>query len=145
MTILSRRFEKLIKGYYHKKHSLLPVKSSRGICVGSVTILNEGTLKHIEKNGELIYKNIYLNEAAIKVANLLALDQSYNLAENIYKADQDYGKWLADWQHFKNQRIKAQKNLDHDRSDLLEIRYQESKLRAEQAKKRVMSLIDSNK
>ena len=145
MTDISKRFEKLIKSYYNKNHSLLPVKTDRGIHLGNVMIVNEGTLKHIEKNGDLIYKNIYLNEAAITIANLLAANQMNNFADKIYQADQDYGKWLIDWQHFKNQKIKAQQQKNYDRSEILEIRYQESKLRAEQAKKQVMTLINSNK
>ena len=140
MTDISRRFEQLVKDYYKKNHTILPVKTSEGIAVGDVLIKNCGNLKDIYKKGELVYPQIYLNEAAIKIANLIAIKHTGNVCNEIYQADLEYGKWLNDWQHFKNQKFRMKDLKDFDRIDLLNIRMEESKLRADQAKKRVMSL-----
>ena len=141
MTDISRRFEQLVKDYYKKNHTILPVKTSEGIAIGDLLVKNRGCLKDIYKKGELVYPNINLNEAAIKIVNAMASGRlSDNICHEIYRSDQDYGKWLNDWQHFKNQKTKMKNLNDFDRLELLNMRIAESKLRAEQAKKRVMSL-----
>lgn len=140
MTEISRRFEQLVKNYYKKNQTIIPIKAPEGIYVGDVLIKNRGNLKDIYKKGELIYPQIYLNEAAIKIANLIAIKYTGNVCDEIYRADLEYGKWLNDWQHFKNQKFRMKDLKDFDRIDLLNTRMEESKLRADQAKKRVMSL-----
>lgn len=145
MTEISRRFEQLIKDYCKKNLRIIPIKTNRGIWIGDILITNQLHFKNVYKNDQLIYSQIFLNETAIKIANLLAVSSATNLCDELYSADQEYGKWLNDWQHFKNQKIKSQNQQDHDRIELLNLRMQESKLRAEKAKIRVTSLSINNK
>jgi len=136
MTQLSKKLEQLIRS----SKEILPVKTERGILVGDVLILSEGVLKHLEHRGELVYKDVHLNITAIRLANLLALRKCDLRCNEIYRADQEYGKWFTDSQLLRSQYEKALKNQDHDRADMFWARYIESRNRTVAAKTRVESL-----
>lgn len=126
MTDISRRFEQNLKTII-AKNPIIPVKTDKGILVGDVIIVNEGTIKNIWHKGELLYKEISLNVAAIKIANILAKRASKALADKVYLADQDYGRWFVESQMLRAQYQKALTNKNHDKADMLWARYCESR------------------
>ncbi len=121
--------------------NIIPLKTEKGILVGDVLIVNEGNIKHIIRNNELIYKDISLNATAIKLANMLATDRMSIKIDQIYSADQEYGRWFVDSQMLRAQYQKYLNNSDFERADNAWARYQESRERALNAKKYVESLI----
>jgi hypothetical protein len=139
MTNISKRFEQTLSSII-QKNPILPVKVAEGILVGDVLIINEGTVKHLKQSGEIKYKEISLNCAAIRIANLLARRSSAILADQIYTADQEYGRWFVDSQLLRSQYQKAINNQDNERADMLWAKYCESRDRAVLAKKRTESL-----
>jgi hypothetical protein len=141
MTQLSKRLEQIVKK--ELSNSIIPVKTENGILVGEILIVSEGSIKSLYKNTELLYKEIHLNSIAIKIANILALRKQHILADELYKADQDYGRWFVDSQMLRAQYQKAVSNQDFERADMLWARYQESRDRTISAKNRAESLIKS--
>lgn len=137
MTQLSKKLERLIKS----SPEILPVKTQEGILVGSILIKSDGSYKSLYRKNELLYANINLNCATIKIANLLAKGVGTIKCEAIYKADQEYGKWFVDSQMLRNQYEKSNKNKDFERADMLWARYIESRNRAEAAKRSVEALV----
>jgi hypothetical protein len=136
MNALSKKLEQLIRN----SQEILPVKTERGILVGNVLISSNNNLKNLFRSEELIYKDVHLNIAAIRLANLLAKRQDLLLADKIYQADREYGKWYVDSQMLRVSYEKSLKNQNYDRADMLWARYCESRDRAIQAKKLVESL-----
>jgi hypothetical protein len=141
MTQLSKRLEQIVKK--ELSNSIIPVKTENGILVGEILIVSEGSIKSLYKNTELLYKEIHLNSIAIKIANILALRKQNIFADELYKADQDYGRWFVDSQMLRAQYQKAVSNQDFERADMLWARYQESRDRTISAKNRAESLIKS--
>jgi hypothetical protein len=139
MTNISRRLEQTLSSAI-QKNPIIPQRVSAGILVGDVLIINEGTIKHLKQQGEYKYREISLNCAAIRIANLLARRSSTILADQIYTADQDYGRWFVDSQLLRSQYQKAVDNQNNDRADMLWAKYSESRDRAVAAKKRTESL-----
>jgi hypothetical protein len=139
MTNISRRLEQTVSSAI-QKNPIIPQRVAEGILVGDVLIINEGTIKHLKQHGEYRYREISLNCAAIRIANLLARRSSGILADQIYTADQDYGRWFVDSQLLRSQYQKAVNNQDNERADVLWARYSESRDRAVAAKKRTESL-----
>jgi len=138
MTSLSKKFELIVKK--ELSSTVLPVKTERGILLGDVLIISNGTLKSIVKKNVIKYEDIYLNSAAISIAKLI-MYRTYNLtADQIYRLDQEYGKWLTDSLMLKTQYDRAVKKGDLDRADIFWARYVESKERTLAAKARVESL-----
>lgn len=144
MTEISKRFEQLISSAHKKlaeNNQMLPVKTDRGILVGDVLIESHENLKNLYKKDRLIYREISLNDVAIRLANMLAKNTHSLLCDKIYRADQEYGRWFIECQVLKQTYHNAVKNKDFDRADVCMARYEESKLKAETAKKTVMVLI----
>ena len=144
MTDISRRFEQFVKSANKNlavQGILLPVKTEKGIIVGDVLIVNEHNLKHVYYRDKA-YKEIYLNAAAIKIATLLALKKNTIAVDEIYAADQEYGRWFVDNQYLLALHRKSREKGDFDRCDVLWARYQESRDRAQAAKSKVNRLID---
>jgi hypothetical protein len=108
--------------------------------VGDVLITSQGSIKNLVQNGEIKYKEIHLNVAAICIANLLAQRKTGIAADILYNADQEYGRWFVDSQMLRAQYQKAVSNQDFDRADMLWARYQESRDRTITAKNRAQSL-----
>ena len=140
MTEISKRLDQIIRKELSK--NIIPIKTEKGILVGSILIVSNGSFKTLEKNGEILYENINLNKAAIAISNLLAFNISNQLPDQIFNADKEYGKWFLDSQLLRSNYEKAVKNRDFDRADMLWARYQESKNKTLIAKKKVEKLIN---
>ena len=143
MTNISKRLEQVVSSAQQRlieKHQILPVKVAEGILVGDVLIVSDGIVKHLRYNNTYLYKDIYLNAAAIRLANMLAVNKQSIHAGNLYRADQEYGRWFHDSQLLRAQYQKATNNQDYDRADMLWARYCESRDRAVNAKNIVQRL-----
>lgn len=138
MTQISRRLEQIVSQELAK--NIIPVKTKEGILVGDVLIVSNGPIKNIVRNNTAIYKEIYLNVVAIKIANLLAFRKTSLITDQIYQADQDYGRWFVDSQMLRSQYQKAISNQEYDRADVLWARYCESRDKTMTAKNRAESL-----
>lgn len=134
MTKVSKRLEQIVKKELSK--NLIPVKVDQGILVGDILICSEQHLKSIYRKNQLLYKEVHLNCAAIKIANILALRQHDISTDMIYKADQEYGRWFVESQMLRSQHQKSVNNLDYDKADMLWARYVESRTKMIQAKSR---------
>jgi hypothetical protein len=119
---------------------ILPIKVQGGILVGDVKILNENCVKHIEYNGEIVFKSINLNIVAINIANRLALKRDFFYSNQIYQEDQKYGKWFSDCQNLLNSYKNALSKKDYELSDVYYARYKEAKINLSLVKKRIESL-----
>ncbi len=106
-------------------------------------ITNQNSIKNLYRNGELIYAEIHLNAIAIKIANSLAFRKTTLFTDQLYQADQDYGRWFVDSQMLRSQYQKAISNQDYERADVLWARYCESRDRTLAAKNRAESLTRS--
>jgi len=138
MTALSKKFEQIV--IKELTATILPVKVDQGILLGDVLITSEGTSKNIYKNHVLKYHSIYLNSVAIKIAKLLVNKNTSIQADTLYKLDQEYGKWLAESLMLKHKYEKAIAVGDHDKADIMQARYIESRERTMSAKIRVDTL-----
>lgn len=125
MTQISKRLEQIIRK--ELSNTIIPVKTEKGILVGDILIATEGSIKNIYKGADLLYKEIHLNSVAIKIANLLAFRRGVLVIDNLYKADQDYGRWFVDSQMLRTQYQKAINSQDYERADILWARYIESR------------------
>jgi hypothetical protein len=132
MTQISKRLEQIIRK--ELSNTIIPVKTREGILVGDILIATEGSIKNIYKHNELLYKEIHLNSVAIKIANLLAFRRGVLVIDNLYRADQDYGRWFVDSQMLRTQYQRAVNSQDYDRADMLWARYIESRDRTITAK-----------
>jgi hypothetical protein len=142
MSEISRRFEEFIRSENRKlaeREQILPVKTEQGIRVGDVLIKNHDNLKTVTR-GDTVYKDIFLNAAAVKIANLLALKKSSLRIEELYQADQIYGKWFVESQELLQIHRKLKTAKDHERADVIWAKYQESRDRAKSAKIKVDQL-----
>ena len=139
MTKISRRLSQVVNK--ELSQTILPVKTAEGILVGDVLIVSEVNLKHLQRNGQWLYRDIYLNLAAIKLANMLALHQNTSKIQQIYRADQDYGRYYADSQLLRASYEKAVKSQDFERADIFWARYTEKKDQARAAKQRLEALV----
>jgi hypothetical protein len=143
MTNISKRLEQVVSSAQQKlieKYQILPIKVAEGILVGDVLIVSEGTVKHLKYQNEYLYKDIHLNLAAIRIANVLAVNKQSAQADNLYRLDQEYGRWYHDSQMLRAQYQRSINNRDHDRADTLWARYCESRDRALNAKNIVQRL-----
>ena len=132
MTQISKRLEQIIRK--ELSTTIIPVKTKEGILVGDILIVTDGSIKNIYKHSELLYKEIHLNSVAIKIANLLAFRKGLLVTDNLYRADQDYGRWFVDSQMLRTQYQRAVNSQDYDRADMLWARYIESRDRTITAK-----------
>jgi hypothetical protein len=139
MTTVSQRLEQSLRSAI-KKNPILPVKVADGILVGSVKIVSEGHLKHLHRDGDLLYNSVFLNAVAIKIANIMALQSASLQADQLYQLDQEYGKHFVDSQMLRAQHQKSLNNKDYDRADIIWARYCESRDRAETAKNKAQGL-----
>lgn len=136
---LQKRLDSIVSKELTK--NIIPQKTEQGILVGDVLIVSDGHLKHIFRNNELLYKDISLNAVAIKLANMLATNRIAVKFDQIYSADQEYGRWFIDSQMLRAQYQKYLNNSDFERADTAWARYQESRERALNSKRYVESLI----
>ena len=145
MTDVSRRFEQMVRSYYTKNgfNNILPRKTEEGILLGDVLIISRGALKDIRKSGQIIYRDISLNDVAIHLAHRAVLKGKTIAGDRIYEQDQDYGKWLDECYRLKILHNKAMAAKDIDRADFLASKLKDSEIRAESAKKNALGLINS--
>jgi hypothetical protein len=123
-----------------KKSPIIPVKTNNGILVGSVLIENCDNLKNIWQYDNLLYRNVNLNNTAIKIANNLAKYGRSIKNDEIYALDQEYGKWLVDSQLLFTLFNKLQKNKEFSRADIVWAKYCESRDKCLLAKEKVNRL-----
>jgi hypothetical protein len=143
MSDVSKRFEQLVKSTYKKfaeQGTILPVKTDKGIQVGSVLIESSGPLKNIIKNGKILYKEISLNAVAIRLANLLAWNDTKKLCDELYSLDVEYSKHFVDSKIFIDNYHRAVNAGNSIRADILWTRYQFAKEKAISAKERAEDL-----
>ncbi len=132
---VEQRLKKIIRN-----NPILPVKVKDGILVGTVLISSNGHLKNIVVNNQIVYKEVSLNKVAIKLANILAKMGVNYVSDELYKLDQEYGRWFTESQMLRAQHQKATLNQDYDRADMLWARYVESRDKMITAKNRAESL-----
>ena len=142
MTNLQKRLDQVISNVQRKlvqNNELLPVKIPGGIQLGNVKIINVGANKDLYRDNELMYKGIYLNKVAIKMANFLAINymKYHSQIDKLYMADQQFGAALEDYQLF---RAKYQSTTDSDRAQILLARLCYSKDKANYYKNQALRL-----
>lgn len=139
MTNIVSRLEQIVN--HAVKHApIIPVKTDQGILVGNVLIESCGSLKNLWQHDQLLYKDINLNVAAIRIANNLVKQGRTLKNDEIYCADQEYGRWLIDSQLLYKQHKSLQLKKQYNRADIIWARYCESRDRCNEAKKRVERL-----
>jgi hypothetical protein len=138
MASISKRLEQIISKELSK--TIIPVKTEEGILVGNILIKSRDNLKYLYRNGDLIYGDIFLNQTAIALANILARSNYDPRADQIYRADKDYSKHFIDSQLLRANYEKSKKNKDFDRADMFWARYEQARDRTKSAKSRVESL-----
>ena len=141
MTNISKRLEQIISK--ELRENLVPEKTEQGILVGNILIKSQSNLKFLYRNDELIYGEIFLNQSAIAIANIMARNHSSTKADEIYRADQEYARYYIDGQLLRANYEKSKKNRDFERADIFWARYQETRDRAQIAKIRVEGLAKS--
>lgn len=139
MTKIHQRLDSIVKNELTK--NIIPVKTQEGILVGDALIVSDGYIKHIYYRNELIYGAISLNAVAVKLANLIARGIRTVKMDELWRADQEYGKWFGDSQMLRTQHKKSLNNRDFDKADMQWARYCESRDRAIIAKRYAESLI----
>jgi hypothetical protein len=144
MSDLRKQFERVVARTNKRliqQHQILPVKTVDGILVGCVIIKARDTLKDLWLEKQLVYEGVYLNKAAIKLANILAIFKHTTAqSEQIYKADQDYGRLFVESQLLRSKLHYARQQGDFDRADIYLARYTVYKDRLESAKRQVIAL-----
>lgn len=144
MTDLQKRFEQIVGSAQRKlirNDEILPIKTHEGILVGSVKIISRDTFKDLWQFDSLVYENIYLNKVAIKLANILARERRKTIrTEDLYKADQEYGRLLYESLLLRERLHRAKKNGEYDKADMFLARYTVAKDRANYNKRQVLAL-----
>ena len=139
MTKIHQRLDSIVKNELTK--NIIPVKTQAGILVGDILIISDHQLKHLHRNNEAVYSNISLNAVAVKLANLLARNIKTTKMDELWRADQEYGRWFADSQMLRAQHRKSLNTHDFERADMQWARYCESRDRAIIAKQHTETLI----
>jgi len=139
MTIIQQRLDRIVNNELAK--NIIPVKTVEGILVGNVLIVSQGHIKHLKINDDIVYKDISLNAIAVKLANLLARNIRTVKMDELWRADQEYGRWYMDSQMLRSQHQRSINNQDFDRADMQWARYCESRDRAIIAKNYAETLI----
>jgi hypothetical protein len=139
MINVSKQLERVVSIELSK--NIIPIKVENGVLVGDILIVNDGTVKNLIRNDVILYKSVYLNAIAIRLANLLAIYKGPILSDRIYKADQEYGKWFNDSQLLRAQYQRAIASRDYEKSDIYWARYCESRDKAMVSKRYAESLI----
>ena len=139
MSEISKRFEQIVKSTQRKllsQGAVMPERTERGIRVGCAEIVPEGPYKHIEVDGQRIYKDISLNKVAIRLANELALRKTGPQLDQLYKLDQEYLRHFIDSSFYLNKYHKAVNSNDEFNQELMWIRYEDAKLKAQDIKEK---------
>ena len=144
MTDLRKRFEQVVARANKRliqQQQILPVKTVDGILVGCVKIKPRDTQKDLWLGDQLIYEGVYLNKAAIKLANILAVfKHTTRQSDELYQVDQEYGRLFVESQVLRSKLHYARQQGDFDRADIYLARYTVYKDRVETAKRQVLAL-----
>lgn len=141
MPPISKRLEHIISKELEK--NIIPVKTEEGILVGTVLIKSKDHLKFLYRNEELIYGEVFLNVAAIAIANIMAKYRYSERANTIYRTDKEYSRYFIDSQMLRANYEKSIKNRDFEKADILWSRYEQARDRAQIAKSQVEGLAKS--
>jgi len=144
MSNINRNLKTVIENTHkrlYENYQIMPVKTEQGILVGTVLIVSNESVKDLYLKEQLVYKDVSLNQVVIRLANILAKDGKTARADVIYRADQEYGKFLTESQLLRRQYQKSRESQDHDRADMLLARYCTARDKALSAKKQVLSLV----
>lgn len=139
---LSKRFEQIVVRTQKKfldRGTILPEKTENGIRVGIAEIRSDGIYKDIYRHNDLVFSGVCLNKVAIKLANLVAWQQTHR-AIDIYKADQDYNKLYVETTVLMSSYNQARDRKDYFKADVIWARYLETKQHANRAKKKAERL-----
>lgn len=136
---LLEKFESVVNN--ELDNHIVPIKIEDGIKVGHVKIISDGNLKHIKIKNRIKFEGIFLNAAAITIANMLAYKRNLDRMKYIYEADQEYGKYFIDCQFLKHNYNQAVKDQDLIKQDILWSRILERRDRIESARRAVENLI----
>ena len=101
MSGIYKKLQQVVENTHKKLYSqnqIMPVPTNVGILVGTVLIVSKNAVKDLVVNNEVIYKEISLNAVAIRLANIVSKHGKTMTADSIYRADQDYGRWLQESQ-----------------------------------------------
>lgn len=139
MSPVSQRLDTLIRSSF-KQGYIIPRKTQEGIWLADICISSKGSYKTIKKNQQVLYDEVFLNCAAIKIATLLAMRQPAVLIDQIYDLDQEFSKWYVDCQLLKKRYELALRNKDSNKADIYMARYIESNRICQRAKRNVESL-----
>lgn len=143
MSNLNSKLQQVVERTHRKLYEqdqIMPVKTSQGILVGDVLMIAVGPVKNLYQKDKLIYKEISLNAAAIKIANIVTKYGINSKSEALYRVDQEYGRWLHESQFLRHKYQIARKNGDNDRADIYLARYCTARDRAKSAQSHVLAL-----
>lgn len=143
MSDVSKRFEQIVVSTQRRfldQGTILPVKTDKGILVGSALITCHGSYKNIYKHDDLIFENICLNRVAIRLANLVAWNTSNYKMQEIYQADRDYNKLYIDSTVYLSGYHSALKHQDNFKAEVLWTRYCECKTKSKYAREKAERL-----
>ena len=122
---------------------IVPIKTANGVKVGHVEIVSEGNLKHIKIKHRIKFEGIFLNMAAVKIANCLAYKRNLDKMKKIYEADQEYGRYFIDSQFLRHSYNHAVEIDDTLKQDILWSRLLERRDRIHLARRTVEDLISN--
>jgi hypothetical protein len=145
MSSIYKKLQQVVENTHKKlynQNQIMPVSTDAGILVGNVLIVSNNAVKNIVVNNEVIYKEISLNAVAIQLANVVSRFGKTTNADTLYRADQDYGRWLQESQSLRVKYQSARKQGDHDRADIYLARYCTARDRAKYYHAHVLGLID---
>jgi hypothetical protein len=143
MSNLNSKLQQVVERTYRKLYEqdqIMPVKTSEGILVGNVLIVSVGHVKNLYQNNILIYKEVSLNVVAIKIANILTKNGTTARVDALYRADQDYGRWLQESQFLRHKYQIARKNGNNDRADIYLARYCTARDKVKNAQSHALAL-----
>lgn len=144
MTRIQQQLDQILQNTQRKlieSQQLMPVRTHEGILVGSVKIISRDTLKDLWQFDHMIYEGVFLNKAAIKLANLLAISKKPTIStDSLYRLDQEYGKFYVESQLMSVRVQQAKNSKNYDKSDIYLARYIQAKDQAERAKRQVLAL-----
>ncbi len=143
MSNLKSKLQQVVERTHRKlfdQEQIMPVKTAEGILVGDVLIVPVGPVKNIIQNNQVIYEEISLNVVAIKIANILTKTGITHRTDALYRADQEYGKWLQDSQFLRNKYQVARQKGDNDRADIYLARYCTARDKAKNAQSHAVAL-----
>ncbi len=143
MSNLKSKLQQVIERTHRKlydQEQIMPVKTNKGILVGDILIVPVGAMKNLIRNEVVIYKEISLNVIAIKIANIMTKSGVTARTDTLYRADQEYGKWLHESQFLRNKYQLARQKGDNDRADIYLARYCTARDKAKNAQSHALAL-----